>query len=453
VTSGAAGEDITVSNAGGSVIVSSNEDVEDAITLSASTGGINITADGAATKDVDIVNTNGSINLNAGEAAADGIVLTATGGIDVVAANDIDFALTSGSAGEDFTITQTGGLDASIIFTTDGVGTDALALQATAGTLDVDADIGTVNTTGDLTITTTSSGAGEDLTIAQSGANDSSIIVSAAGTGADAISLQSTAGTLNVDADAILVDATADLDIEVTSSGAGEDLLIKQTGAQDASVTISAAGTGTDAIGLAATAGGITVDATGVIAITSTNNAATTVDIEANGGILETVRLYSNQGTDPGSITLLSDEGGITLDAGGDDDILLSSSLDVNSTIVGDGSSALSGMLRTVTNDADGDTLLIAEADIIETNSGAGGGTIIVLPEASTAIGMQFTIVTITAQNNDVNPDNADIIVGLTDVAGDAIRNATVGNTVTLAAVSASQWVVIGNYGTWTDVN
>lgn len=75
------------------------------------------------------------------------------------------------------------------------------------------------------------------------------------------------------------------------------------------------------------------------------------------------------------------------------------------------------------------------------------------LPEASTVIGCRLTFVTLNAANFDIDPDAADIILVQADAAGDKIRNATLGNTVTLEAVSASQWVVVGILGTWADAN
>lgn len=75
------------------------------------------------------------------------------------------------------------------------------------------------------------------------------------------------------------------------------------------------------------------------------------------------------------------------------------------------------------------------------------------LPEASTVIGCKLTFATLNASNFDVNPDNADVILVSTNVAGDAMRNATLGNTITIRAVSASQWVVVGINGTYTDIN
>lgn len=75
------------------------------------------------------------------------------------------------------------------------------------------------------------------------------------------------------------------------------------------------------------------------------------------------------------------------------------------------------------------------------------------LPEASTVLGCRLTFVTLNAANFDIDPDAADIIVVTTDAAGDRARNATVGNTITIEAVSASQWAVVGILGTWSDAN
>ena len=75
------------------------------------------------------------------------------------------------------------------------------------------------------------------------------------------------------------------------------------------------------------------------------------------------------------------------------------------------------------------------------------------LPEASTVLGCRLTFVTLNAANFDINPDDADQILVQTNAAGDAIRNATLGNTITLEAVSASQWAPVAVVGTWSDID
>ena len=118
-----------------------------------------------------------------------------------------------------------------------------------------------------------------------------------------------------------------------------------------------------------------------------------------------------------------------------------------------DADGALALTTLTITADADGKTIAAAEAGDLQTNTGAVGGGVWNLPEASTVIGKIFYVGVTVAQNLDINPDDADQILGLTNAAGDAIRNATVGNSITLIAGDATNWIAMGPYGTWTDVD
>lgn len=84
----------------------------------------------------------------------------------------------------------------------------------------------------------------------------------------------------------------------------------------------------------------------------------------------------------------------------------------------------------------------------------SAGAVVQPLPKGTTALlGCRYTFVTMNASNFDLNPDNADTIAALTNAAGDAIRNATVGNSVTLELVSATQWAAVAINGTYSDVN
>src|SRR3989344_5609281 len=114
LTSGTDAEDFTVSVTGAtdsSLILSSTGTEADALQITASAGGIDISATGAAAQDIDVTNTGGSVNITATEAATDAIVInasTALGGIDITSNEDIDIT-TTGAAGEDITVTNTGG--------------------------------------------------------------------------------------------------------------------------------------------------------------------------------------------------------------------------------------------------------------------------------------------------------------------------------------------------------
>lgn len=89
-TTGTAGEDISLTNTGGSIVVTATEAIADAIGL-ISTGGVDITA--AATFDIDLTATGGKCLVVASEAAADQFKVDATG---TVAGNAINLETTDG---------------------------------------------------------------------------------------------------------------------------------------------------------------------------------------------------------------------------------------------------------------------------------------------------------------------------------------------------------------------
>jgi len=107
----------------------------------------------------------------------------------------------------------------------------------------------------------------------------------------------------------------------------------------------------------------------------------------------------------------------------------------------------------TTTTDANGSTLTASNVGELQVCTGAG---VTNLPEASTWIGGSIPFVVNAAANCDVNPDAADQILGLTNAAGDAVRCAAVGSTITFKAISASEIVAFGPNcvgGSWADAN
>ena len=92
---------------------------------------------------------------------------------------------------------------------------------------------------------------------------------------------------------------------------------------------------------------------------------------------------------------------------------------------------------------------------------------VIVLPEASTALGCRYTFVCGTADDFDIDPaDGTDAIgpvsttngttavVTLAPSAGDEIRCTDIGGSITLEAIAADLWAQVGGgNGVWTDVN
>ena len=67
-------------------------------------------------------------------------------------------------------------------------------------------------------------------------------------------------------------------DFTLASDSAGDDLTIAVTGATDSSVVVNSSGTGTDAVDINATAGGVTIDAAGAISIDGVGASNATID-------------------------------------------------------------------------------------------------------------------------------------------------------------------------------
>lgn len=125
-----------------------------------------------------------------------------------------------------------------------------------------------------------------------------------------------------------------------------------------------------------------------------------------------------------------------------------------------DASGTIAYIVKTVTNDTNGTTLTVAESGTIQTNSGASGAGVWVLPEASTAIGVSYTFVVVTAQQLNINPaDATDTILGFGCAAGDSIQSNGAGDSITLVAIDNDNWVPIAtssaanNAEVWVDAN
>jgi hypothetical protein len=249
-------------------------------------------------------------------------------------AADMTIQMTADAGGEDLLIQQAGAVDASLDLRSAGTGVDAVKVYASAGGFDID------GTNAASTITNTANGAADDLTISVAGTQNSSLILSSAGTGTDAVSILTSHanGDIKINAgDMLDIDAADDISIDCAGA-AGEDILVTNTGG---SITLSATEAAADSIVLSAAtaAGGIDITSNadiditttgeagedisitntgGSIIVTATENIQNGVHIEANGGTSESINLYANQGTGASattehdaSIQLQSDAGGI----------------------------------------------------------------------------------------------------------------------------------------------
>lgn len=131
------GNDINITATNGSVNVTATEDAADAITLTASAGGIDISATGESGQDIDIRNIGGSVHLYSTEDTANAISLTTTvGGIDITASG--------AAAGEDIDIVATG---SSVNITSTESIADAVTINASNGGIQLTGDASSIETT------------------------------------------------------------------------------------------------------------------------------------------------------------------------------------------------------------------------------------------------------------------------------------------------------------------
>ena len=346
----AAGKDVNV--AGGQVAVVSKDDAAGAISMLTNVGTSETITITNTQGEVDGSDAAGSILLSAaaggiGLAWADGKDLWAEGGRAVITANEdaADCIKLHADAGSSQTIN---------VVNDAGEGAGAIALTSTAGGVAINAAAGKIAglAGGQCMIASKTDQASAIALMANIGSSETIVVTNTQGTAAGAISLVATAGGILLDQNSatkkvhidsegsVDIDAVAGLSIDcdgaaanftVTADATGEDLTIAQDGSVDASVHISSAGTGADAITMTTSAGGIDITVAGAgagedldiscnqeIRVTSTSNAAEAIILEANGGTSETIKIYSNQSevdgaAAAGSILLASDDGGIGL--------------------------------------------------------------------------------------------------------------------------------------------
>lgn len=150
-----------------------------------------------------------------------------------------------------------------------GTSTGALSLGGGNGTVAVDSTTWDVSTAGAFTgvtgvtfaageaatVTLASNGAADDLTISLTGANDASLVLASAGTGADALQITASAGGIDIS-------GAAGGDIDITSTGKSVNITATEAAADQ--IKLSAEGTiAGNAINVATTDGGIVLTAAG----------------------------------------------------------------------------------------------------------------------------------------------------------------------------------------------
>jgi hypothetical protein len=282
-------------DAGHFVNIASSRNSASAITLSASAGGIDITAAGGAAEDINITNS-ASINLTATEDAARSIYIRSNGGVS----ETIEVVAEQGTGAASILLSSTAG---GVTITGNLATADSVNINTVAGG-GVDIDGGTsgiaIDSTGAVSIQGAAAsdfsvgGAGIDLSLVSALGR---VIVNGEEAAADAITLLSAAGGLDVD---------AALQINVTSSQVAADAL--RLFASDAA----------GGIDIDCGTGGATLDSTGAVSI----QAAAASDFSVSGAAVD-LSLASAAGrvivngeeAAANAVTLLSAAGGIDADA------------------------------------------------------------------------------------------------------------------------------------------
>jgi trimeric autotransporter adhesin len=123
-------------------------------------------------------------------------------------------------------------------------------------------------------LTRAASSSGDDLSVSLTGAVDASILISSAGTGSDAISIDATAGSMVVAP--TLVDGQT---LKLGKNGAVEAIFSPHgTAAYEKFSLTNTAGTATDAIALTSTAGGITLASSTGLSVTGDTHTFTSAN-------------------------------------------------------------------------------------------------------------------------------------------------------------------------------
>ncbi len=313
--------------------IASSQNAADAIRMNASAGGIDIDAAGAAGEDINIANAAGSIVLTAGESATNSIVIESTaGGIDILASG--------AAAGEDIDITATGSsvnisatenAAGAITISCNGGTTETITVTNSQGTSASSVAIDSV--AGGVAITSGLDSANSILIEADAGSSETVVIHADQGTGTASVHMQSDVGgvtlTGGLAGDAINFSATSGSITGTSGEDAADSIYFRANAGSSETVRLHAdQGTGTASVHLQSDVGGVTltgglagdsvnfVATSGSIVGTSGEDAADSIYLHADAGSSETVRLHSDQGTGTASVHLESDVGGITLTGG-----------------------------------------------------------------------------------------------------------------------------------------
>ncbi len=195
----------------------------------------------------------------------------------------------------------------------------------------------------------------------------------------------------------------------------------------------------------------------------STARGFSAISSDLTGNASTVVQGFYTSGCD---VAFQSDNGYVRIGTGstpgvtpGDDDIFIEGTAEIDGVFYPDGgitglgtASVAVGLARKHESYVGaGNTITIAESGTVFDNTGDADGSLHTLPEASTAIGCVYTFAVTAAQALVVELDDADVFLHLTLDAGDQIQSSTIGDTITVMAVDATNWIVLSAYPAASD--
>jgi hypothetical protein len=322
---------------------------EAAIAITSTAGGVDINANAAK----DITLDGGQIKATAAHNEADAIKLHATAGA----------------------------LQTIVLVNDEGTNEAAVAITSTLGGVDINA-----NAAKDVTIdggqikATAAHDTPEAIKLhASTGATQTIVVENAAGTNEAAIAITSTAGGIDINANAAK-DVTIDGgQIKATAAHNTPEAikLHASTGATQTIVLLNEAGTDEAAVAITSTAGGVDINANaakdvtidgGQIKATAAHDIADSIKLHASAGTNQTIVLLNEEGTADGAVAVQSKVGGILLNVdAADKKIHLDSEGSVDIDAVTGLSIDCTGPANlTVTADATGEDLTIAQGGSVD---------------------------------------------------------------------------------------
>jgi len=370
----AGGMDVNVE---GVLDIDAGDDSVIAVTTAAKDLALTVSGGGAQVLSLNSAGTGGdAIDINA---TAGGITVDSAGVLSMDAADDINLTLaTGGGDAKDLTIASTGGGDSSVLISSAGTGADAVSIDVSAGSMVIAPSLADEKTL------KLGNNASTEMIFTPSGTagNEKISLTNTAGTASDAIAITATAGGLDLNA----VQASS---ITVASAGDADDLTIEVTGGNDASLLLSSAGTGADAVSIDVSAGSMVIAPSLIDGKTLKlgNNASTEMiftpsDTPAN----EKISLINTAGTADDAIKIDSLAGGLLLAAGNDSLHLDADGTDADALNI-DSAGGMDVDVAGVLNMAAGDDSVIAVTtaakDLALTVSG-GGAQVLQLNSAGT---------------------------------------------------------------------